>query len=525
MQEKPAKAFDPFIFWVSASVTVLFILGSILFPEGMNAAINAVFSWTTQGWGWMYLLTAFILVVGCFALMGPTYGSIKLGLPEDKPEFSDFSWFAMLFGSAIAAGIVFWGPAEPAYHYMSPPPFFGGEAKTAAAGANAMTYSFFHWGLSAWAIYASLTIPLAHACYTKGLPFKFSSAFYYVIGDRIHGIWGKILDIFAVFATLGGLATTTGLVALQLSSGLKFQYGIELGSAGMYIIIGVLTVIFTVAVYSGIEKGVKIIGDVNMYVFVGVWLVVLVFGPTLFLINLTTNAIGQYLLYFIPMSFYTAPGVEGNWIGSWTVFYWAWWMSWAPFVAVFIARISKGRTVRETVAATLLLPTLGDFLWYGVIGGAGIRFDVTDTLNTHGVESAIFAIAQNLPMTGILAVLLIFLIATFFLTSANSAAIALAMFVSGHETPGRNLRAFWGIALGAVAAVLAGAGSLKAIQTASIATAFPLMFLLLVVLYGTFKGLGSVETQQVNPVRSSQAESADGEPHVLTRGEMQSKTV
>jgi choline/glycine/proline betaine transport protein/glycine betaine transporter len=254
-------------------------------------------------------------------------------------------------------------------------------------------------------------------------------------------------------------------------------------------IIGVLTLIFTATVYIGLEKGVKFIGDVNMWVFVAVWFFILVFGPTLFLINLTTNSIGQYLLYFLPMSLYTAPGVEGNWIGSWTVFYWAWWMSWAPFVAVFIARISKGRTIRETVAATLILPTLGDFLWYGVVGGAGISFDVTGTLKEHGVESAIFAIAQHLPMTGVLSVFLIFLIATFFLTSANSAAIALAMFVSGKENPHRNLQAFWGIALGAVAAVLAGTGQLKAIQTASIATAFPLMFLLLFVLYGVFSGL------------------------------------
>jgi glycine betaine transporter len=483
------RPFDPVVFWISASVTILFVVWSIVFPENMTAVINAVFAWTTGSWGWLYLWTAFLLVLGCFALMGGKYGRIKLGMPDDKPEFSDFSWFAMLFGSAIAAGIVFWGPAEPAYHFMSPPPFFGGEAKTAQAGANAMTYSFFHWGLSAWAIYAMLTIPLAHACYTKGLPFKFSSAFYYAIGDRIHGIWGKILDIFAVFATLGGLATTTGLVALQLSSGLKFQYGLELGSGSTYLIIGVLTVIFTIAVYSGVEKGVKFIGDVNMWVFVAIWFFVLIFGPTIFLINLTTNSIGQYLLNFLPMSLYTAPGADGSWLGSWTVFYWAWWMSWAPFVAVFIARISKGRSIRQTVAATLLLPSLGDFLWYGVVGGAGIHFDVTQTLNDHGVESAIFAIAQNLPLTGILAIALIFLITTFFLTSANSAALALAMFVSGHENPARGLRAFWGIALGAVAAVLAGAGSLKAIQTASIATAFPMMFLLLLVMFGTFKGL------------------------------------
>lgn len=477
------------VFWVSATLTVLFVLWSILMPESMNSAINAVFSWTTTYWGWLYLFTAFALVIGCFVLMGRNYGKLKLGLPGDKPEFSNFSWFAMLFGSAIAAGIVFWGPAEPAYHYMSPPPYFGGEANTPEAGANAMTYSFFHWGLSAWAIYAMLTVALGHACFTKNLPLKFSSAFYYVIGDKIHGTWGKILDIFAVFATLGGLATTTGLVALQLSSGLKFQYGMQLGPGSTYIIIGVLTAIFTFSVYSGLEKGVKVIGDVNMWVFVSVWFFILIFGPTIFLINLTTNAMGQYLIHFIPMSLFTAPGFEGNWIGSWTVFYWAWWMSWAPFVAVFIARISRGRTIRETVAATLILPSIGNFLWYGVIGGAGIKYDVTAILKEHGVESAIFAIAQHLPMSGILAIALIFLIGTFFLTSANSAAISLAMFVSGHENPGRNLRAFWGIALGAVAAVLAGTGSLKMIQTASIATAFPMMFLLLFALYGIFKGL------------------------------------
>ncbi len=485
------RSYDPMVFWISAAVVVAFLAWGALFPKSMSSGINAVFGWTTSNWGWLYLLTAFFLVGACFALMGGKYGKMKLGLPEDRPEFSNFSWFGMLFGSAIAAGIVFWGPAEPAYHYMSPPPYFGGDPKTAAAASHAMTYSFFHWGLSAWAIYALLTIPLAHACYTKKLPFRFSSAFYYVLGDRVHGVWGKVLDIFAVFATLGGLATTTGLVALQLGAGLKYQYGIQMGSGSMYIIIGILTAVFTLAVYTGVEKGVKFLGDLNMIIFIGVWFFVLIFGPTLFLLKLTENSIGQYLLYFVPLSLYTAPGATGNWLGSWTVFYWAWWMSWAPFVSVFIARISKGRSIRETVAAALILPTIANFLWYGVIGGAGIRYDVTGIIKAHGVESAIFAIAQHLPLTGILALFLIFLICTFFLTSADSAALSLAMFTSGHENPSRNLRAFWGIALGAVAALLAGTGSLKAIQTASIATAFPLMFLLLWVIYGTFKGLNA----------------------------------
>ena len=496
MQPNKERPFDPLVFWVSASLTVLFVLWSAIFPESMETVVNAVFGWTTEKWGWLYLWTAFLLVVASLVLLVTKFGGMKLGRPEDKPEFSSFAWFAMLFGSAIAAGIVFWGPAEPAYHYMSPPPFFGGDPKTPQAAANAMTYSFFHWGLSAWAIYAMLTIPLAHACFTKNLPFKFSSAFYYVLGDRVHGLWGKILDIFAVFATLGGLATTTGLISLQLSSGLQYQYGWVLPEWGAYLIIGILTAIFTLAVYTGLEKGIKFIGNVNMWVFAAVWFFVLVFGPTIFLVNLTTNSIGQYLINLVPMSLYTAPGVEGNWLGSWTVFYWAWWMSWAPFVAIFIARISKGRTIRATVAATLILPTLADFLWYGVIGGAGIEFDVTGALNEYGLESAIFAIAENLPLTGVLAVVLFFLIATFFLTSANSAALALSMFVSGKETPSRNLRAFWGIALGAVAAVLAATGSLQVIQTASIATAFPLMFLLLWVLYGTFKGLRAYQKEQ-----------------------------
>ncbi len=483
------RPFDPLIFGVSATITIVFILWSAIFPENMKTVVNAVFAWTTSQWGWLYLLTVAILVAACLVLMLTKFGAMKLGHEGDKPEFGNLSWFAMLFTAAIAAGIVFWGPAEPAYHYMTPPPYFGGEAKTAAAAANAMTYSFFHWGLSAWAIYAILTIPLAHVCFTKGLPFKFSSAFYYVLGDRVHGTWGKVLDIFAIFATLGGLATTTGLIALQISSGLKYQYGLELGQPAAYVIIGILTAIFTLAVYTGLEKGIKFLGNINIWLFIGVWFFVLVFGPTVFLINLTTNALGQYLSHFVAMSLYTGPGVADDWLGGWTIFYWAWWMSWAPFVAIFIARISKGRSIRATVFATLILPTLADFLWYGVVGGAGIKYDVTSVVSSSGVESAIFATLSHLPLAPVMAVVMFLLIAVFFLTSADSAALALAMFSSGKETPGKYLRTFWGLALGAVAAVLAATGSLKVIQTASIVTAFPLMFLLLVVVYGTFKGL------------------------------------
>jgi choline/glycine/proline betaine transport protein/glycine betaine transporter len=516
MENKPeTRPFDPTVFWVSAGVTLAFILWSIIFPGNMKTTIDSVFAWTTDEWGWCYLFTVFLLVVASFYLMLSDFGTMKLGKPEDKPEFSNFSWFAMLFGAAIAAGIVFWGPAEPAYHYMTPPPYFGGEAKTPIAAANAMTYSFFHWGLSAWAIYLMLTIPLAHACFTKGLPFRFSSAFYYVFGERIFGVWGKVLDIFAVFATLGGLATTTGLVALQMGSGFKYVYGIQVGTGGTYLMIGILTAIFTFCVYTGLEKGIKWLADWRMYATIVVWLFVLLVGPTRYFVDMFTNATGQYLQNFLGMSLYTQPGEATKWIGGWTVFYWAWWMSWAPFVAVFIARISRGRSIRQTVAATLILPTLADFLWYAVVGGAGIHFDVTQTIKTNGVESAIFAIAQHLPLTGLLVVILMVLIAVFLLTSANSAALALAMFVSGHENPNRNLRAFWGVALGVVAAILAGTGSLKVIQTASIATAFPLMFLLLLVIYGTFKGLIAARRENSAEVKKKSVGPRKGNETVL----------
>lgn len=462
------KSFDSFIFGVSAVLIVLFVLWSIIFPGNMENVINMVFEWMTTSWSWLWLLTVFLLVVGAFVLLVTDYGKMKLGLPDSKPEFSNFTWFAMLFGAAIAAGIVFWGPAEPAYHYMNTPPYFGGEGMTPTAANNAMTTSFFHWGLSAWAIYAMLTIPLAHVCYTQGLPFRFSSAFYYVIGDRVKGTTGKILDVLAIFATVGGMATTTGLIALQFSAGLKYQYGLSLPGYATYLIIGALTAIFTFAVYTGLHKGVKLIGDINMWLFIGVFFFVFVFGPTLFFLNLTSHAVGEYLANFLQMSLYAGGANSGSasgWLGGWTVFYWAWWIAWAPFVAQFIARISKGRTIRETIGAVLILPTIANLLWYGVIGGAGIHYDVTGVIQEHGVESAIFATLQHLPLTPLLAIVALFLIAGFFLTSANGAAVALAQFVSGKEETNKHMRAFWGIALGVIGAILAATGSLEVIQT------------------------------------------------------------
>jgi choline/glycine/proline betaine transport protein/glycine betaine transporter len=489
MAEKATRHFDPLITYVSGGFTVGFVLLSAIFPEALTKAINAAFNWTTNTWGWLYLLVVFLMTVGCLVLMAGPWGKCKLGGPDSKPDYSNFTWFGLLFGSAIAAGIAFWGPAEPIYHYKTVPPFFPAAPETNAAAVASMTQSFFHWGISAWAIYVALAIPLAHAAFKHNLPLRFSTAFYYLIGDRINGRLGKIIDIFAIVATMGGLATTTGLTALQVVAGLKFHYNLDLGDNAGYIIIGIFTVIFSFAVYTGLEKGVKIMDHVNIILFIGVWLFIFLLGAKLYVIELGLEAGGRYLSSFVPLSLFTMPGEDKGWLGGWTIFYWAWWASWAPFVSIFVARVSRGRTVKGLVLGCMLLPSLANFLWYAVVGGAGIYYNIGSVIDEHGVEAAIFGLIRHYPFVELMALVALALISMLFLTSANSAAMSLAMFSSGKEHPHKILRLFWALALGAVAMVLCGTGNLKSIQTASILSALPLIVLLVMAMISSFKGI------------------------------------
>ncbi|MDR1109128.1 MAG: BCCT family transporter [Deltaproteobacteria bacterium] len=490
MSQDQNRHFDPLITYVSGGFTIGFVLVSALFPESLAKAIDAAFSWTTDTWGWLYLAVVFGLTLGCLVLMVGPWGKCRLGGPESRPDYSNFTWFGLLFGSAIAAGIAFWGPAEPIYHYRTVPPYFAGVAPgTAQAAVASMTQSFFHWGISAWAIYVALAIPMAHAAYTKGLPLRFSTAFYYLVGDRVRGRTGKIIDIFAIVATMGGLATTTGLTALQVVAGLKYHYNLDLGDNAGYMIIAIFTAIFSFAVYTGLEKGIKIMDHVNMVLFIGVWAFIFLFGAKIFFIELGLEAGGKYLASFVPLSLFSMPGEGKAWLGGWTVFYWAWWASWAPFVSIFVARVSKGRTVRALVLGCMLLPSLANFLWYAVVGGAGIHFDIGEVVDRHGVEAAIFGLIRHYPLVEVMAVVALALISMLFLTSANSAAMSLAMFSSGQEHPHKILRLFWALALGAVAMVLCGTGNLKSIQTASILSALPLIVLLVMAMASSFKGV------------------------------------
>jgi choline/glycine/proline betaine transport protein/glycine betaine transporter len=317
-----------------------------------------------------------------------------------------------------------------------------------------------------------------------------------IFGDRVRGPLGKVLDVFAVLATLGGMATTTGLIALQLGSGLSFYYGVDLGKYGSYLVIGVLTAVFTFCVYTGVRKGIKLLADVRLgiFVFIGVFIVVL--GPTVYILEISTAAAGQMLQNFVGMCLYTEPGTETKWAAGWTIFYWAWWMAWAPFVAQFIASISKARTIRSMMLFAMLLPAVMSDLWHGIAGGAGLFYKVGEVMKDNGPQSAIFALAKAMPFSSLTALLVILMVAIFFLTVANSASLSLSMFVSGKENPARWLRTFWALALGLSAMVLTGTGQLSVIQTASIVGAVPMVPLFLLLIVGLFMTLARIDRER-----------------------------
>ncbi|MDR1165058.1 MAG: BCCT family transporter [Deltaproteobacteria bacterium] len=496
------KSYDSLIFGVSGGLTVAYILFAFLAPQANEAIVNAVFQYLTMSWGWAYLWVDFIVLLACFFLIFHRFGDIKLCLPGEKPEFKDITWFGMLFSGAIAAGIVFWGPAEPPSHMSVVPPLFadaGVQPNTTRAAIVGTAQSFFHTGVNAWCVYAMLATAMCLGSYVKGLPMRFSSAFYVIFGDRVKGNLGRVLDIFAVLATLGGMATTTGLIALQLGSGLQYYYGFELGQYGNYIVIGVMTAIFTFCVYTGLQKGIKLMADVRMGIFIFISLFIILVGPTVYIFDLTTAATGQMLQNFVAMCLYPEPGAESKWAAGWTVFYWAWWMAWAPFVSQFIARISKARSVRSLMLFGMLVPAIISDLWYGVAGGAGIFYQVGDVMKDHGAQSAIFALAKAMPLSNLTAFLMVLMVAIFFLTVANAASMSLSMFVSGHEDPARWLRTFWALALGFSAMVLTGTGQLSVIQTASIAGAVPMVPLLFLLVIGVFRAMNRIYAERYGP--------------------------
>lgn len=505
MFKKMLGNISPVVFWVSAAVAGLFVLWGIISPNQMSTVVNATLKFLIDNFGWSYLLGVMFFVFFVVLLAFSKYGSIKLGKDDDEPEYSTFAWFTMLFSAGMGIGLVFWSIAEPITHYANPP---FGQGKTPDAVETAMRYAFFHWGLHPWAIFVVVGMALAYAQFRKGLPGLISSTLYPVLGERINGPWGKAVDILAVWATLFGVATSLGLGALQINSGLEAVFHIPNNNTVTVIIIAVVTVLFITSAVTGIERGILWLSNTNVIIAVLLMIFMLAVGPTRFILNLFTDSLGTYFQNIIRMSFWTDPVKQGGWVGGWTIFYWAWWIAWAPFVGGFIARISKGRTIREFLIGVLVAPTVFSLIFISVFGGAGLHLalftkaGIVEAVKAN-VASALFVTLSQYPLGVILSTLAIILIGTFFITSADSATFVVAMLTSGGDLhPKTGLKVTWGVVEGAIAAVLLLSGGLTALQTASIAAAFPFMIVMFFMCYAMYKAVKMESSPELAAVKS-----------------------
>jgi glycine betaine transporter len=505
---------DRKVFAVAAALAVAFVLWGAISPEKMGDLTDAAMSWVTGSFGWLFVLTsgAFLLFAGYLALS--RYGNIKLGPDDSAPEFSKFSWVSMMFATGMGIGLMFYGVAEPLYH-LNGPPMGMAEPGTPAAAQLAMEYTFFHWGFHPWAMYAVIGLSIGYFAYRKRNGNLVSAAFRPLLGNRVDRAPGKAIDVIAIFATLFGSATSLGLGALQITGGLDEVLGSGRDSKVLAVgVIVFLTVCFVLSAVSGIERGVKWLSNANAVAAALLAFFLLVVGPTVFILGTFTESLGGYLTHLPAMSFRDGvfdADVASPWLSAWTIFYWAWWISWTPFVGMFIARISKGRTIREFVIYVILVPSLVSFVWFSILGGAAFDLQLNQgkdmgAVVDAGMEGALFETLSSYPLGTITSALAVFLIAIFFVTGADSASIVMGMLSQkGCEEPRRGLTVFWGVTTGAVAAVLLWSGGLKALQTLVILVAGPFMLVLIAMCVSTLKALREEPYESTLPPRVRRA--------------------
>ena len=478
----------------TAAVFILLLVGfAIAVPKTAQALFESIQGWILGNASWFYILVVAIILLSVAFLALSRYGDIKLGPDHSEPDYRNFTWFAMLFSAGMGIGLMFFGVAEPVMHFMAPPV---GEGGTATAAREAMKITFFHWGLHAWAIYAVVALTLAFFCYRHGLPLTLRSALYPLIGNRIHGPIGHAVDIFAIIGTVLGVATSLGLGVAQINNGLNHLFGVPVGVTTQIILIIVTCGLATLSVASGLDKGIRILSEANLVLAAVLLLFVLVAGPTVFLFQTFVQNTGAYLSDIVNKTFNLYAYEPTDWIGGWTLFYWGWWIAWSPFVGLFIARISRGRTIREFVSGVLLVPAGFTLFWMTVFGDTAIHFILVDGIKgfaetVQGDSSlALFAFLEQLPWSGVVSIVAIAMVAVFFVTSADSGALVVDLLASGgaERTPMLQ-RIFWSLLMGAVAIALLLADGLTALQTATIASALPFSVILLLSLWGLFKAL------------------------------------
>lgn len=489
------------VFWISTVIVLIFIIwgvipSSILPNANLDNVTSTIQSFIVSHFSWYYLIVATMFIGVSFFLIFSKYGLIKLGKPEDKPEFTYISWFAMLFSAGMGIGLVFWGTAEPILHLFDNSPY--GELGTTETAMVAMQYSFFHWGFHPWGIYAIVGLALAYFKFRHNSSGLVSSILVPLFGDKVKGKWGTAIDVLVVFATVFGVATSLGFGAIQISGGISYVFGIDSGILLQLIIILVVTVLFIISALSGVNKGIKILSNANIVLAIALMFLILVLGPTDYILSLFTNTAGNYIQNLPSMSLRLDAFGTGNteWINDWTIFYWAWWLAWAPFVGTFIARVSRGRTIREFVIGVLLVPTIFGALWFTVFGGTAMYYDLQGTTNIagqisqFGEEVALFSLLENFPLGTVLSLVSILLIAIFFITSADSATFVLGMQTTGGSLyPPYQIKLVWGVIQSATAAVLLWQGGLNALQTASIIAALPFSIIMILIVFSLMKTL------------------------------------
>ncbi|WP_342527798.1 BCCT family transporter [Chryseomicrobium sp. FSL W7-1435] len=480
------------VFWITLALVIVTVLFGAIVPQGFETVTSNMQAFITSTFGWYYLILVALMVIFTLFLIFSPYGKIRLGKDTDRPAYSRPTWFAMLFSAGMGIGLVFWGAAEPLSHYAVSSPT--GETGTAQAFRDSMRYTFFHWGLHAWAIYAVVALALAYFQFRKGEPGLISATLKPIFGDKMSGPWGVVVDVFAVFATVIGVATTLGFGAVQISGGISYLFGIEASYGLQVVIIAVVTVLFLASAWTGLSKGIKYLSNTNMVLAIALLIGVVVLGPTLLIFNMFTDSLGAYLQNIIRMSFRAAPldGESRDWINGWTIFYWAWWISWAPFVGIFIARVSKGRTIREFLTGVLLLPSLVSFFWFSAFGSTAIDIQDAGSIDLSGLatEEVLFAAFSQLPLSTILSVIAVILISTFFITSADSATFVLGMQTTGGSlNPDNSVKIVWGISQSMIAVILLAANGLTALQNALIIAALPFSFIMILMMASTLKAL------------------------------------
>ena len=479
------------VFTYSIIITAIVVLLGAIFPNQFNEIGTNITGWITEYFGWYYMVIVALMIFFCVFLIFSPIGKLKLGKPEDKPEFNTISWFAMLFSAGMGIGLVFWGAAEPISHFVSPP---SGDPQSATAYKEALRGAFMQWGFHAWAVYGVVALALAYFQFRKNEPALISKTLRPIFGNKVDGLLGTIIDVVSVFATIGGVAVSLGLGAMQIAGGLNYLFDVPNTIMTQGIIILIVTILFLTSAWSGLSRGIQYLSNANIGLAGIILLFVFIVGPTVLILNMLTSSTGEYLNTLLFNMFDTAPldSQKNEWMKSWTFFQLAWWISWSPFVGIFIARVSKGRSIREFVSGVLLAPVLVSLVWFAAFGVLGIETaKKTPKIFDMPPETALFGVFNEVPLGFVLSIVTLLLIATFFITSADSATFVLGMQTTfGSLNPSVIVKVIWGIAQALIAFILlfsGGDNGLNALQNMAIMTALPFSIIVLCMMVSFYK--------------------------------------